>query len=86
MRSMRQPATQALAARSLGLKPIASSSKAALERARIQSGAMACTKIDIQNILHFVDDESDDTSDTKSTGSSSPSGSAGAPPIAARRE
>ena len=66
---------QTLAARSLDLKSIVASSDVVLERARVQSETMLHTKIDIQNILHFVDDESDDTSDTKSTGSCSSEGS-----------
>jgi chromosome segregation ATPase len=68
-----EAARQTLAARSLDLKSIVASSDVVLERARVQSETMLHTKIDIQNILHFVNDESDDTSDTKSTGSCSSS-------------
>lgn len=68
-----EAARQTLAARSLDLKSIVASSDVVLERARVQSETMVHTKIDIQNILHFVNDESDDTSDTVSTGSCSSS-------------
>ena len=70
-----EAARQTLAARSMDLKSILASSDVVLERARVQSETMVHAKIDIQNILHFVDDgESSDTSDTKSTGSSSSAG------------
>jgi hypothetical protein len=69
-----EAARQTLAARSLDLKSIVASGDVVLERARAQSETMVHTKIDIQNILHFVDDgESTDTSDTASSGSSAQS-------------
>lgn len=66
-----EAARQTLAARSLDLKSIVVSGDVVLERARVQGENMVHTKIDIENILHFVDDgESTDTSDTVSSGSS----------------
>jgi len=67
-----EAARQTLAARSLDLKSIVASSEVVLERARVQSETMVHAKIDIRNILRFVDDgESSDTSDTESVGSAS---------------
>ena len=75
-----EAARQTLAARSMDLKSILASSDVVLERARIQSETMMHTKIDIENIVRFVDEEEscDETADTKSTGSSSSASNASA--------